>query len=445
VSQTNDAEDHAPDHGQQPASSWAELLNAMGPQQYLPPSPSYGGNTSQISDEASPILVSFASPAKQRRVTILLRLILVIPHVVLLLALTIAADVVAFIGWWAALFTGELPDWAHIFITGWMRWQARVYAYLFMLTDRYPPFALDENDYPVRLVSRLTRLNRLAVFFRWILVVPARIVMYVILYGVLVLWFFIWLIALIAGGLPPALHQAIAAVVRYQARYNGYWMMATSEYPKGLYGDYSPAESSADAASAATPGQDPGPDIASASAWAAGTVATLAQPDMTNEAAWRLRVSEAAKIVVTLFVVVGAVAYVVLTVLNFVSTSRNADLAQVQQANSVLSQSSRGVQSAMQACGSFSCAEIQLTKQVAHWQTFDSQINAIGLSAQPGSDAAKLVSDDHVVEQDLNQIANATTASQYLSLLNTTGLEADVRRSDAAYRKLVADLGGATS
>ncbi len=65
----------------------------------------------------------------------------------------VAAFVVTVIGWFGALFTGRLPVFAADFLTGYLRWLARVYAYLYLLTDVYPPFALDDADYPVRLIG----------------------------------------------------------------------------------------------------------------------------------------------------------------------------------------------------------------------------------------------------------------------------------------------------
>src|SRR5207248_4534389 len=54
------------------------------------------------------ILAAFAGPGRQRRVTVLFRLLLVIPHYIVLYALGIAVAIVAIIGWFAALFTGRL-------------------------------------------------------------------------------------------------------------------------------------------------------------------------------------------------------------------------------------------------------------------------------------------------------------------------------------------------
>ncbi len=53
--------------------------------------------------------MAFAEPAEQRRLTVLVRIILAIPHLIVLYVLSIASEVVALICWFAALFTGACP------------------------------------------------------------------------------------------------------------------------------------------------------------------------------------------------------------------------------------------------------------------------------------------------------------------------------------------------
>jgi hypothetical protein len=65
-----------------------------------------------------------------------------IPHGFVLFFLTIGLYVALFIGWWAILFTGKLPKGIHDFVTGYLRWNFRVGAYLGNMTDTYPPFSL---------------------------------------------------------------------------------------------------------------------------------------------------------------------------------------------------------------------------------------------------------------------------------------------------------------
>jgi len=99
-----------------------------------------------------PAELAVAEAARQGRMTVAFRSILAIPHLFILYFLQIAAGVVAFIGWWAALFTGRLPEFAVSFLSGYLRWTMRVSAYMYLLTDEYPPFTLDDDPaYPVRL------------------------------------------------------------------------------------------------------------------------------------------------------------------------------------------------------------------------------------------------------------------------------------------------------
>jgi len=207
----------------------------------IPPAPDApGGPGAPGSPPGAPdeILVAFAEPAEQRRLTVLVRLVLAIPQVIVLYVLGIAAEVVALICWFAALFSGRLPDGLAGFQVGYLRWVTRFYAYVFLLTDVYPPFELADAQYPVRLRAQPGPLNRLAVLFRIILVIPASIVATVLTYGLYFpVMFVTWLIVLVAGRMPRPLYEALAATVRYQARVIGYFLMLTARYPGGLFGD----------------------------------------------------------------------------------------------------------------------------------------------------------------------------------------------------------------
>ncbi len=203
---------------------------------YFPPATSRRANGGP--DTPGPVLVAVAGPAAQRRATVAFRLILAIPHFIVLYALGIAASVVVLIGWFGALATGRLPLFAATYLSGYLRWYCRTMAYLLLLTDKYPPFEFDDTAYPVRMAVSPGKLSRLVVLFRIILAIPAGIVSLLLLYGVSTIVIFIaWLTALVAGRLPASLHQAFAAVLRYTIRYYGYMYLLTDAYPAGLFGD----------------------------------------------------------------------------------------------------------------------------------------------------------------------------------------------------------------
>jgi len=83
-----------------------------------------------------------AQPEGRNRLTVFFRVIMIIPHAIILYFLQIAAEVVIFIAWFAALFTGSVPAGMHNFVAGFLRWYMRYYAYAALLTDEYPPFSL---------------------------------------------------------------------------------------------------------------------------------------------------------------------------------------------------------------------------------------------------------------------------------------------------------------
>ena len=79
----------------------------------------------------------------RNRLTVAFRLILAIPHAVVLVALWIASLVVFVISFFAVLFTGRWPDGLRAFVVNVLRYQLRFETYLSLLVDEYPPFALN--------------------------------------------------------------------------------------------------------------------------------------------------------------------------------------------------------------------------------------------------------------------------------------------------------------
>jgi hypothetical protein len=184
------------------------------------------------------VVVTFDGPTTQRRWTIALRIILAIPHFLWLYLVTIAASAVGVVAWFAALFTGRVPAGMAKFLADVIQYQARVYGYSnLLLSDQYPPFALSDTDYAISVETNPGQLNRAAVFFRFILMVPGEIVSFLTLVGAQIASVVGWLIALILGRLPTPLWEANAAVLRYQVRFQAFAFMLTAEQPKALFGD----------------------------------------------------------------------------------------------------------------------------------------------------------------------------------------------------------------
>lgn len=473
-----------------------------GPPGTLPPAPPLPPQPYQDPGEAGPIEVGFTGPAEQRRVTTAFRLILAIPQFIVLYVIAIAAEIVAVIGWFAALFTGRLPDFAVEFLSGVLRWQARVSAYYLLLTDQYPPFSLDDADYPVRVTARPGPLNRLAVLFRIILIIPAGIVVGVLTYGLeTITMVVVWLIVLINGRMPDALHAAISSVLRYTIRYLGYFLMLTSEYPGGLYGDpagaadpsgfpagpgfpaagYPQAAGSAPAAGfPSAAGYPPAPAQPPAEGYrqipgtedyqqVSGTYGTpgygtpaygtpgygvqTASWSVPGSPPWRLVLSQAAKQLITLFIVLGTIllaAYIAIAAVA-VSNARNSTanradaLSQTNSAFNKLSASMTTFSSQTTACKAreqqLRCVTTADSRAGQAFGAFARDQAAVDMPAgSPQATASQLIAGADHAQHIFQQLAAATSVAQYEQTANAANLQQVLDQIELAYRHLQTTL-----
>ena len=81
-------------------------------------------------------------PVIRDRVSVAFRVILAIPHIVLVWLLGVAWMITSIFAWFAILITGEYPRGLYEFAVGVLRWSTNVEGYLLLLHDDYPPFAL---------------------------------------------------------------------------------------------------------------------------------------------------------------------------------------------------------------------------------------------------------------------------------------------------------------
>ena len=86
-------------------------------------------------DGPYPVSVDVTAPAARDRVSIAVRLLLVLPHLVVLFLLAIAWVLVTIVAWFSILFRGTYPASAAPFAAGVMRWCVRVEAYMLLLVD----------------------------------------------------------------------------------------------------------------------------------------------------------------------------------------------------------------------------------------------------------------------------------------------------------------------
>ena len=105
--------------------------------------------------------------------TVVFRLLLAIPHLIVVTFWGLAAFAVSVIIWLALLFEGKAPRSLQRFVVGYLRYSVHVSAYLYLAAGPYPPFGGGEG-YPIDLeIEPSSRQSRGRVAARLVLAIPA--------------------------------------------------------------------------------------------------------------------------------------------------------------------------------------------------------------------------------------------------------------------------------
>jgi Domain of unknown function (DUF4389) len=95
-------------------------------------------------DAPYPVSFEIVDPVGPRnRLTVGLRFLLAIPHLVVLVFVLLVWGLITVAAWFSILFTGVYPRGLYEFGSGVLRWRLRVDAYMLLLVDEYPPFSLE--------------------------------------------------------------------------------------------------------------------------------------------------------------------------------------------------------------------------------------------------------------------------------------------------------------
>lgn len=160
-----------------------------------------------------------------------------VPHLFLLVFVSLWGSILSFVAFWVVLFTGKYPESFFEFQVKLLRWNLRVNARLYNLSDGYPSFGLsgtDDNtsfdmDYPESL-SRGTLILRILLGYFYV-IIPHGFVLFFRLIGVMVLQFLAWWVVLFTGSYPQSWHEFNVGTIRWSYRVNVYMSFMTDTYP----------------------------------------------------------------------------------------------------------------------------------------------------------------------------------------------------------------------
>jgi 2-(1,2-epoxy-1,2-dihydrophenyl)acetyl-CoA isomerase len=183
-------------------------------------------------DWPHPIRLVVNDDLQRWRLTVALRWLLALPHLLLLSAWTYVAMPVAVVNWAIALVRGRPAAGVHAWMARLVRYQAHVYAYMYFVADPYPSFRGWYGTYPVDLaVAPVTDQARWKTAFRIVLVLPAYVLASVLGYVLLVVALLGSLYALATGRYPRGFRDLSAYCIRYQAQTYAYLLLLTDRYP----------------------------------------------------------------------------------------------------------------------------------------------------------------------------------------------------------------------
>lgn len=160
-----------------------------------------------------------------------------LPHGFVLLFLALWGSILSLISFWVILFTGRYPQSFFEYQVNLMRWEMRVRARQFNLTDGYPAFGLSSVDPAITLeVPYPQSLSRgmllVKAFFGFIyVIIPHAFVLFFVTLAALFIQFIGWWIILFTGQLPVGMHNFLVGFLRWGLRINLYLGNMTDEYP----------------------------------------------------------------------------------------------------------------------------------------------------------------------------------------------------------------------
>lgn len=171
---------------------------------------------------------------ERNRVQTGFRLILAIPWLIVGSVYFTGASIVAFLAWFAMVFTGRYPAGFYNFMAGFMRFYARVNGWVMLQTDEYPPFDFGANPgYPIRLDVGPPQesYSRMKALFRLIHGVPVLFMLYLIPLLTQTAAVVSWVTIVVTGRQPAGIHNVLSLGNAYQTRATAYFLLMTETYP----------------------------------------------------------------------------------------------------------------------------------------------------------------------------------------------------------------------
>ena len=173
------------------------------------------------------------------------RFIALIPVLIVLLVIGIAAFFVAWILQFVVLFTGKYPEGGHTFVSGYLRLGVRANAFALGLTDRYPGFSMQASPpagtaAPTVQLSiahaddysrGLALLGCILFVGRILALIPVVFVLYFLRIAAFIVAWVLQFAVLFTGRYPEGGHTFVSGYMRLSVRTEAWLLGLTDRYP----------------------------------------------------------------------------------------------------------------------------------------------------------------------------------------------------------------------
>jgi hypothetical protein len=171
-------------------------------------------------------------PLRRRRLAVFFRLLLYVPHAIVLGAWSFVAAPAVAIAWLALLIEGRLPTWLHRFIAAYVRYTGQVTAWFFLLSGRYPdPLHTEQHPFAVEVAER-PRQPRLITLARAVLAIPALLLATALRVVLSLAAIPAWFVGVALGRTTAGLQELGTFCLRYELEALAYTLLLTAKYPR---------------------------------------------------------------------------------------------------------------------------------------------------------------------------------------------------------------------
>jgi len=178
-----------------------------------------------------PIRLVVDDDLRRSRLTVFLRLLLAVPHLLWAIVVSLVLQLTVALAWFVALASGRVWPELHELNARLLRWHTHFTAYFLLVANPYPRFD-GRAGYPIDVeIAPPECQRRLVTLLRLLLVLPALVFASALSAVLEVVALLAWFICVTLGRLPRGMRDLAAYCLHFNLQTLAYVMLLTPRYP----------------------------------------------------------------------------------------------------------------------------------------------------------------------------------------------------------------------